>query len=324
MAKAVFLDYSSLAPDDLDVSQLLEELPGLVLRDATSSVDIDRVIKGCEVIITNKVRLSKQVLSNASSLQLICSAATGVDHIDISAATALQQPVCNVRDYGSDSVAEHVFSLLLSLQRNITAYRRYVTSGGWQNSDSFCGLDYPITELNGLTLGIIGYGSLGMRTANIAKCFGMQVLLSQRPGDTETRSGRVTLDELYRQSDVISLHCPLTTETRNLINEAVFKKMKSTAVLINTARGGIINEADLVDALKSGEIAAAGIDVIETEPPDEGSILPKQDIDNLLVTPHIAWASQNARQNVINQLCKIISAWKHNELYNQVNHAVSV
>ena len=320
---AVFLDYASLAPSDLDISQLLIELPELDFRDKTSQKQVNACVKNADIIFTNKVVIDSDTLRAAKRLKLICSAATGFNHIDVASATDLNIPVCNVRDYANDSVAEHVFALILNLRRSIAAYQGYVRSGEWSRSESFCGLSHPVRELKGATLGIVGYGALGKSTAKLAHCFGMNTLIAQRPGSTlqgsvKQQPERVTLDELLKRSDVISLHCPLNEQTRNLIGAKEFKKMKSTAIIINTARGGIIDESELLNALNSAEIAGAGVDVLEQEPPSTSSILPGQQLPNLLVTPHIAWASQKARQNVIDQLVEMIRGWRQGDFYNHI------
>lgn len=320
MMKAVFLDKLSLDKDDLDFSLLLANENSWTFYDRTSSDEVCERTKNAEVIVCNKVKLDKKVIDNAQNLKLICIAATGTNNIDLEYARIKGIRVCNVRAYGTPSVVQHVFVLLLMLLRNIPLYQSAVKNGDWQNSEEFCLLDYPIADLSGKILGIIGYGEIGQAVARVAEAFGMQVLITSRPDKVEQNeksdsSKTVPLAQLLSDSDVISLHCPLTEQTRNLISYTEFKIMKSPTYLINVARGGIVNETALKEALIANKIAGAAIDVLAEEPPNSDSILLQLDLPNLIITPHIAWASRTARQNLLNQIANnILQYYSGNEI----------
>jgi len=216
--------------------------------------------------------------------------------------------VCNVRGYATPAVVQHVFALILALRTRLVDYRRAVADGRWQRSPHFCLLDYPIRELTGSKLGIVGYGELGKAVARVAEAFGMQVLISQRPGGPE-RPGRLPLHELLHQVDILSLHCPLTPQTQGLIGGEALKLMRPDALLINAARGGIVDEAALASALRAGRLGGAGIDVLTEEPPLRGSPLLETGVPNLIVTPHIAWASRESRQRLVDEVARNIQAF---------------
>lgn len=307
--RGVILDGDSFDRGDLDTALLDESLETWDKYRSTSADETLDRIAGADVIVTNKVVIDAKALSSAS-LKLIVVAATGTNNIDLQEAARRGIWVCNVRDYASGAVSQHVFSLLLSLMTHLSEYADAVREGRWQQSKVFCLLDFPIHELEGLTLGIIGYGSLGQRVAKIARGFDMQVVISARPGVKDIPKERVSLDELLAQSDVISIHCPLTEATRDLIDRAAFKKMKSSAILINTARGGIVNEAALAEALKAGEIAGAGIDVLTQEPPAADHPLLARDIPNLIVSPHNAWGSIESRQRLADEIGRLINDFR--------------
>jgi glycerate dehydrogenase len=317
MNRGVFLDVDTLDLGDLDLSQLKATLPEWQFYPLTESGEILSRIAEAEVVISNKVLLDETVLSQAPKLKLICVAATGTNNVDIAAASKLGITVCNVRGYATPSVVEHVFSLLLALMRNIPAYHQRVQEGAWQVSSQFCLLDFPIGELAGKTMGIVGYGELGRAVAKVAKCFGMKILIAQRPGG-EIEAGRLPLAEMLPEVDVLSLHCPLTDHTRNLIGEGELALMKSKAILINTARGGIVDDAALAAALQAGKLGGAGIDVMLQEPPISGNPLLNATIPNLIVTPHIAWASREARQRLVGELVLNIQGFLASEIRNQV------
>ena len=314
--KGVFLDLASLDNDDLNLQPLRAVLEEWDLHPHTEAAEVAARLQGAEVVVSNKVMLSREVLAKADKLRLICVAATGTNNIDLNAARELGIIVTNVRAYGTASVVQHVFALMLSLQRRIPAYQLAVRQGRWEQSKFFCLLDYPIEELGGKVLGIVGYGELGQAVAKTAACFDMEVRVAQRdPADT--RSDRVPLDELLAEADVLSLHCPLTEENRGLIGEAQLRCMKSTAILINAARGGLVDEAALATALRQGWIAGAGIDVLEQEPPNGTSPL-LNDLPNLILTPHIAWASRTARQRLLSQLVNIIRDYRQGSIRNRI------
>jgi len=305
----VFLDRDSLDHDDLDFGALTDTLPDWRMYPATEPHQVAERIAGAGVVISNKVVLDEAVLTAAPELKLIAVAATGTNNVDLAAAARHDITVCNVRRYATPSVVQHVFALLLNLSRHLNDYQQAVNEGRWQQSEQFCLLDYPIQELNGRKLGIVGYGELGEAVARAAtQAFGMEVLLAQRPG-APAQQGRIPLPELLPQVDVLSLHCPLTDATRDLIGAGELALMKPDAILINTARGKIVDEVALAEALRNGRLGGAGFDVLAEEPPGEDSPLLAADIPNLIVTPHIAWASRESRQRLTDQLAQNIRAF---------------
>ncbi len=306
---AVFLDRDSLNHDDLDFSSLQSTLADWRFYADTQPEQTASRIADAEVVVSNKVMLNEAALDAAPKLKLIAIAATGTNNVDLNVAARRGISVCNIRRYATPSVVQHVFALLLSLTRHLNDYQAAVRRGDWQRSGQFCLLDYPIRELGDLTLGIIGYGELGRAVADTAdRAFGMRVLLAQRPGGP-AQPGRIALHELLPQLDVLSLHCPLTAETRGLIGREQLALMKPDALLINAARGGIVDEAALATALLGGKLGGAGIDVLSEEPPTADSPLLQQALPNLIVTPHIAWASRQSRQRLLDQLAENIAAF---------------
>lgn len=312
----VFLDRDSLDRGDLNFSGLDNIAADWQFFGQTHNEDLQARIADASILISNKVVIDEAAMTAAPKLKLICVAATGYNNVDIAAAQTLGIKVCNVRGYATPSVSQHVFAMMLSLTIRLSAYRRAVIKGDWQASQHFCLLDYPIEELAGKTLGIVGYGELGKAVARIGEAFGMQIIISQRPAG-EPQSGRVSFNELLEKSDVISLHCPLTPETKNLIGRDELRQMKSSALLINTARGGIVNEQALADALRDNYIGGAGIDVLSEEPPQTNPLLEKG-IPNLIITPHIAWASRNARQRLLDEINLNIQAYLEGQTRNLV------
>lgn len=304
----VFLDIDTVGQADLDLEPLLQTLPDWSFPDTVSPENTAAAIEGADVVVSNKVRLDRDMLLHTDRLRLICVAATGTNNVDLATAAEKNIRVCNVRAYATASVVEHVFMLILALSRRLQEYRAAVTRGDWQNADGFCLLDYPIRELAGQTLGIIGFGELGQAVARMGEAFGMQVLIAQRPG-TPATPGRTPLKALLPAADVISLHCPLTATTRNLIDSTELKLMRRDAILVNTARGGIVNESALLQALQSGQIGGAAVDVLSEEPPRGGNPLLARSLPNLLVTPHIAWAGVHARQTLVNEIAANIRAF---------------
>ena len=298
MEKVVFLDRNSLKANvrkpsfDHDWVEYEQTLPTEV---------VDR-LKGVTVAITNKVPIRRDSLNQLPDLKFIAVAATGYDVIDIDACKEKGIGVANIRNYAVHTVPEHTFSLILSLKRNLVAYRNDVLAGRWQNHDQFCFFDYPIGDLAGSTIGIFGEGVLGQGTAKIAKAFGMNVLFADHPPPKASGVNFTDPEEVFEKSDIISLHCPLTESSKNFIGLNEFKKMKKTAFLINTARGGLVNEDDLVIALEEGLIAGAGFDVLTKEPPKDGNPLLNIKMHNFILTPHVAWASDGAMQFLADQL----------------------
>ena len=314
--RAVFLDKASLYPGDLDFTAL-EDLAEWQWFDKANPGDIAHSLQQAEVIVSNKVVLDRALIGRCDDLKLICVAATGYNNIDIEASKERGIKVCNARAYATASVVQHVFSLLLSLNRKLSSYQRAAIDGHWSQSDFFCYFGEPISELAGKTLGIIGYGELGKHVAKVAEGFGMDVIIARR-NDADKREGRVALERLFREADVISLHCPLTSDNYHMISANELSMMKSTAILINTARGGLIDEPALLEALKNNEIAAAGLDVLEHEPPTMGDALVNYHADNLIITPHIAWASREARQRLVNEITMNIRAFQAGQLRNVI------
>lgn len=316
MMKGVFLDLASVDNDDLNLGQLEEVLDDWEFYPHTEASQLASRLQGAEVVVSNKVMLTREVLAAADKLRLICVAATGTNNVDLDAARELGIAVTNVRAYGTASVAQHVFALILSLCRQIPAYQQAVRQGRWQQSKFFCLLDFPIEELTGNVLGIVGYGELGQAVARTAACFDMEVRIAQRNAD-DTRPGRIPLEALLAEVDVLSLHSPLTEENRGMIGETQLRLMKPSAILINAARGGLVDETALARALQEGWIAGAGVDVLEQEPPDGSSPL-LADIPNLILTPHVAWASRPARQRLLNQVIDIIRNYRTGTIRNRI------
>ncbi|NNJ93229.1 MAG: D-2-hydroxyacid dehydrogenase [Halobacteria archaeon] len=313
----IFLDVSTVTDGDLDMDPLRATLDSWTFSGLTAPVDIAAAIRDADIVVSNKAALDRDAIAAAGRLRLICIAATGTNNVDLDAARAGNIAVCNVQAYATTSVVEHVFMVILALQRRLAEHTTAVVQGRWGCATRFSMLDFPFSELSGKTLGIIGYGELGKAVADMGGAFGMQVLIAERAG-AAVRPGRIAFDQLLAQADVISLHCPLTPATENLLTLEAFSKMRTGAILVNTARGGIVNEADLMQALKSGEIAGAAVDVLTTEPPVSGNPLLDEQLPNLVVTPHIAWAGRHARQRLIGELAANISAFLDNRPRNLV------
>jgi glycerate dehydrogenase len=291
----VWSEYDSTAPDEL----------------------LDR-LKDATVVIANKAKLPGELLARLPKLRLIAEAATGTDNIDLGWCREHKLPVTNIRGYAVHTVPEHVFMLLLALRRQLPAYRTDVAAGKWQQSAMFCFFDHPIRDLRGSTLGIFGRGSLGQGVGRLAEAFGLRVLWGEHSNATRVRDGYVPFAQVLAESDAISLHCPLNEETRGMIGEAELRAMKRDAVLINTARGGLVDEAALLRALQQGWIAGAGFDVLSKEPPREGNPLLDAQLPNLIVTPHVAWSSDRAMQALADQLIDNMEAFVLGEERNRV------
>lgn len=275
-------------------------------------------LQGARVAVINKRRIGKAELEVLPSLQMIALAATGADNIDLEACRERGVTVSNVRDYAVHSVPEHVMTLMLALSRRLFDYVGDVRAGRWAKARNFCFLDYPIADLNGKTLVLVGAGSLGESVAVLARAFGMKVVRAERPRAATIRPGYVRFEAALGVADVVSLHCPLTPETRGLFDNAAFASMKPSALFINTARGGLVDDVALVHALKSGVIAAAAVDVLANEPPPEDHPLLAADIPNLLVTPHVAWASSEAMQAMAEQVVANIEAFAAGQARNRL------
>ena len=259
-------------------------------------------IRGADIVITNKVVISAEAFAENPQLKLVAVTATGVNNVDVEAAKQNGTAVCNIRAYGNESVAEHAFMMMITLMRNLPAYQRDVAAGLWENSPFFCHLGAPMRDLNGKTLAIFGRGNIGKTLATYAQAFKMNVVFAEHKNAQSVRDGYVSFDEAIRSADVVSLNCPLTPQTANMIGEAELQQMKPGAILINCGRGGLVDEAALVAALKYGQIGGAGFDVLTQEPPRDGNPLLKARLPNLIVTPHIAWASQEATNRLFDIL----------------------
>ncbi len=315
--RGVFLDLDSVHPSDLDLAPLRACLREWQFHRATEPDQVVSRIRDAQVVVSNKVALTRASFEANPALQLVCVAATGTNNIDLDAAGDTSVVVSNARDYATASVVEHVFSLLLTLSRRLDAYRRRVSAGDWSRSPHFCLFDETIEELAGKTLGIIGYGVLGRAVADLARAFSMRVNIAQRLHGNPLPE-RVPLREILASSDVVSLHCPLTEQTRGLLGESELRQMKRSALLINTARGGIVDERALVRALHRSWIAGAGVDVLSDEPPPASNPLLQYASPRLIVTPHIAWASRAARQRLVGEITDNIQAFVSGSPRNRV------
>jgi glycerate dehydrogenase len=299
--RAVFLDHTSLDLGDLDLSALQNSFSDLQLCAQTTPDQVIERLQGASVAISNKIMLNAETLAACPELKLILVAATGTNNVDLAAARAHGITVSNCQGYGTPSVAQHTIMLLLALATRLSDYQKAVGEGRWQQAKQFCLLDFPIVELEGKTLGLLGHGELGGAVARLAEAFGMRVLLGQLPG-RPARADRLPLDELLPQIDALTLHCPLNEHTRNFISSRELALMKPGAFVVNTARGGLIDEQALADALRNGHLGGAATDVLSVEPPTAGNPLLAGDIPRLIVTPHNAWGSREARQRIVGQL----------------------
>ncbi|HMH45241.1 MAG TPA: D-2-hydroxyacid dehydrogenase [Pyrinomonadaceae bacterium] len=269
--------------------------------ETTADQVVDRA-RDATIIISNKLSLGDSQLSNARDVKLIAIAATGSDCVDLNYCKGRGLAVCNVRGYAVNAVPEHVLMMILALRRNLFAYRADVQAGLWNQSKQFCLLTHELHDIRNSTLGIVGYGAIGKAMAGLGESMGMRVLISDHKNATKVREGRISFEDTLRQSDVLTLHCPLTDTTRDLIGPSEFQMMKRTALLINTARGALVDDASLIDALRTGVIAGAGLDALREEPPRHGSPLLDLNLPNLIITPHVAWASREAVQTLADQV----------------------
>ena len=303
--KVVFLDRASLKAT-VRTPACAE---AYVEHEKTSPEQVLQRLAGATVAITNKVPLRADVLGQLPALKMIAVAATGYDVIDVPYCRERGIAVANIRNYAVHTVPEHAFALILALRRNLLAYRADVEAGVWNRSDQFCFFTHPIGDLHGSTLGIVGEGAIGQGTAAIARGFGMKVLFADHAPPKAPGVEFTPMDEVLARSEVISLHCPLTPDTRNLIGLEQMRKMKRSALLINTSRGGLVDEQALIQALDQGLIAGAGFDVLTTEPPKHGHPLLDVRRPNFILTPHVAWASDGAMQFLADQLIDNIERW---------------
>ncbi|MDU9040353.1 2-hydroxyacid dehydrogenase [Pseudomonas corrugata] len=299
--RAVFLDHPSLDLGDLDLEALRNCFSTLHLFARTTPDQVIERLKGATVAITNKVVIDAAAMAASPELKLILISATGTNNVDLTAARHHGITVCNCQGYGTPSVAQHTIMLLLNLATRLADYQKAVGDGRWQEASQFCLLDYPIVELQGKTLGLLGHGELGSAVGRLAEAFGMRVLLGQIPG-RPARPDRLPLDQLLSQVDALTLHCPLNEHTRHFIGARELATLKPGAFVINTARGGLIDEQALADALRNGHLGGAATDVLSVEPPTQGNPLLASDIPRLIITPHNAWGSREARQRIVGQL----------------------
>lgn len=319
--RGVMLDRLPLDRGDLDFGGLKAVLDGLTYFDATAPDGVAERIAGFEVVFTNKVVLDAPALAQgaAHGLRLVCIMATGTDNVDLDAAREAGIAVTHCRGYATPAVTQHVFALITALATSLPEYDAAVRRGDWTGAGTFCLLDYPIRELAGSTLGIVGHGELGRAVATVGAALGMEILVSRRPGGEDRRLGRAPFAEVLARSDVLSLHCPLTESTRHLIGANALAAMKAQALLINTARGALVDEAALANALRRCEIAGAGVDVLGREPPPADHPLLAPDIPNLILTPHSAWGTRAARQRLTDQLAENVAAFRAGESLRRVD-----
>lgn len=326
--QAVFLDHQTFS-NDTDLTAIKQVVDNLTLYATTPPEQVLTRCLNAEIILTNKVNFSREILSQLPNLQLICIAATGTNNVDIQAAKALDIAVTNVSGYAKNSVAQYVFAQLLSHYSQIEHHNNNGKNGLWPTSKTFCLHGNGSVELAGKTIAIVGNGALGKKVANIANAFEMNVLIAERPNTSVIRDGRVAFLDAIEQADIVSLHCPQTPETLGMFNSNVFKRMKPNAVLVNTARGALINDQDLLDALNNNQLACAILDVLDQEPPPNDHILltalssqlesSKAMQPKLIITAHIAWASLQAQQALLNLIAKNITAFKQGKNVNRVD-----
>ncbi|MGH8217011.1 MAG: D-2-hydroxyacid dehydrogenase [Steroidobacteraceae bacterium] len=317
--KAVCLDFATLSRGDLDTSRITRLLPQIVLHEVTREADIAPRIGGAEIVLVNKLRITRERMAASGALRLIAVMATGTNNVDLDCARELGIAVCNVRSYCTTSLTQHVLAVILALTHRLREYGRLAIDGAWQRSPQFTMLDFPIRELHDRALGIVGFGTLGRSVARAAQAaLGMRVLIANRPG-AEPATDRVDLRDLLPRADVLSLHCPLTPATERLIGARELALMKPDALIVNTARGGLIDSQALAEALRAGRIGGAAIDVLTQEPPVDGNPLLAPDIPNLLVTPHVAWSSREARQRCLDEVTANVEAFVCGEQRNRVD-----
>lgn len=316
--KAVFLD-SATIESSISLTKIAQNVSQLKTFATTEATEIAPRTKNAEIIITNKVVIDGTLIQQLSNLKLICVAATGTNNVDIKAAQKANVAVTNVSNYSTRSVSQYVFSFLLNYYHQVEFYINLHEQRPWHNSKTFCQIDAPINELAGKKIAIIGYGNLGRQIAKIAEAFGMDVLIAERKGAKLVRDGRNEFSQVIKQADVISLHCPLTAETENLISAQEFSLMKTECVLINSARGPVVNSNDLAAALKQNQIAHAIIDVLEQEPPPNNHPLLDPELTNLTLTHHIAWGSLQAQQKLIDTIGDNIASFLNGRHLNRVD-----
>ncbi|UZR96026.1 D-2-hydroxyacid dehydrogenase [Chondrinema litorale] len=318
MKNIVVLDGYTLNPGDLDWKPI-EELGKITVYDRTPAEEVIKRCADAEIVITNKCVLDKEILKQLPNLKYIAVSATGYNVVDAESASEKNILISNVPGYGSSAVAQHVFALILEISNHIAANASSVDQGKWTNCPDFCYWEYSINELENKTLGIVGFGAIGQRVAKIALAFGMKVIVKDRSPEKKKTAGVefVEIDTVFANADFITLHCPLTSENEQFVNKNMLSKMKKSASLINTGRGGLINEADLAAALKTNTIAYAGLDVLSSEPPQKDN--PLIGLDNCFITPHNAWAAKEARERLLQIIAKNIKSFLDGSPQNIVN-----
>ncbi|UEM24185.1 D-2-hydroxyacid dehydrogenase (plasmid) [Skermanella mucosa] len=304
----VFLDHETLGPEVTMRRPSFSH--GWEVHGKTTADQVLERAREASILIVNKVPLREPVLDQLPNLKFVAVAATGTDNVDLAACRRRGIPVSNVQAYAVHTVPEHTFSLILALRRSLMAYRESVASGAWQRAAQFTLLDHPIRDLHGSTLGIVGEGAIGQAVAALGRAFGMQVLFSAHKGSTGMGPLYTPFEEVLERSDVLTLHCPLTPQTRDLLGAAEFSRMRRRPIVVNTARGGLIVEADLVQALESGQIAGAAVDAVSVEPPPpDHPFMRLAKRPDFILTPHVGWASREARQEVADQVTACIEAF---------------
>lgn len=322
--KIVVLDGQALNPGDLSW-QGLADLGELQVYPRTPEEKIKARAQGAEVLLTNKTPLTAETIADLPDLKYIGVLATGYNVIDIKAAAEKRIVVTNVPAYGTDAVAQFVFALLLELAHHVGEHNHAVKDGAWQRADDFCFWNYPLVELQDKVIGLIGYGRIGQRTAELARAFKMKIVAYDRSAEQKKADPKIntanikflSLTDLYKTSDIISLHCPLTETTRDMINRQSIAQMKEGVIIINTARGELINETDLAAALESGQVSGAAVDVLAAEPPNSNN--PLLNSENTIITPHIAWASHESRQRLLKTVVANLTAFLAGNPINQIN-----
>ncbi len=317
LPKVVFLDRATI-PAHIQIPRP-DFAHEWVEYDLTSSEQVVERLSNADIVISNKVVLDPHVLAQLPKLRMVAVAATGFNNVDVAYCADHGIAVANVQGYATRSVPEHVMAMLFALRRNLFGYHQDIAAGEWQRDKQFCFFTHPIGDIGGSTLGVIGSGALGQATAQLAQALGMNVLFAERKGAPDCRAGYIPFEEVLQQSDAITLHCPLNEQTRDLIGRAELQSMKSTAILVNTGRGGLVDEQAIVDALKTGEISAAGFDVFTQEPADESNpLLANINMPNLLLTPHVAWGSDSSIQRLVDILIENINAFERGERVNRL------
>jgi glycerate dehydrogenase len=308
----VVLDAETLHPSDLDLRPILD-LSNIAWQNyaGTTPQQVSERIARADIILTNKVVLTREHIEAAQNLKYIGVLATGMNVVSLDAVRAQGITVTNISNYGTPSVVQHTFALILALTTKLADYALRAVDGHWSKNSQFCLLDFPVRELNGLSLGIIGYGNLGRSVAAVGRAFGMEVIVAQVPGwqSNGDRPTRLPFDDFLAKADIVSVHCPLADNTRHLIGARELRLMKSSALFINCARGDIIDEFALATALKNGAIAGAGLDVLSQEPPPRDHVLLDPNIPNLVITPHCAWGAQESRQRLVDRAAEHLKTW---------------